>query len=128
MPAPGPTSDTSDTAAEETLRREAERILLSSAARLIGVLHRVAGETGLALGHAFRDIVLDREMPPTSWPLADVLDLLASHSARRDGHAGQLLALLSNLSRHVDMLEAAEPWDDYAWEDEDRVSSVPRAA
>lgn len=85
MPAPGPTSDTSDTATatEETLRREAERILLSSAARLIGVLHRVAGETGLALGFAFRDIVLDREMPPTSRPLADVLDLLASHAAPR---------------------------------------------
>ena len=80
MPVPGPTSETSETAAEETLRREAERILLSSAARLIGVLHRVAGETGLALGFAFRDIVLDREMPPTSWPLADVLDLLASHA------------------------------------------------
>ena len=108
MPVRGPTSDTSDTATEEALRREAERILPSSAARLIGVLDRVAGETGLALGFAFRDIVLDREMPPTSWPLADAIDLLASRAARRDGHASQLLALLSNLSRHVDILDAAE--------------------
>lgn len=96
--------------AEESVRRAAERILLSSGASLIDVLGRAAGEDGLALGFAFRDIVLDQDMPPASWPLTDVLDVLASDRARYS-RAASLTALLSGLLQQVDGLE------DEAWED-----------
>jgi len=110
MPAPGATSHASNPISADGLRQEAKGFLVAHTARLIEVLRLVAAEDGLALGFAFRDIVLDRDMPPSSWPLADVLDLLVSDHAPRGGHVVPLVALLSDLSRRVDMLEAVEPW------------------
>ena len=107
MPVPGATSETSETAAEETLRREAERILLSSAAPdRCAPPHRRRGWYRARLC-----VPRHRAGPGDASDVlapADVLDLLASHAARQDGHASQLLALLFNLSHQVDMLEAAE--------------------
>jgi hypothetical protein len=65
-------------AGERAVRREAEVFLARSGARLIEALGLVRGEDGLALGCAFRDIVLDPEMPSACWPVADVLDALAA--------------------------------------------------
>lgn len=69
-------------------------------------------------------------MPPSFWPLADVLDLLVSDHAPRGGHVVPLVALLTDLSRRVDMLEAAEPWLGQTWRDDnsDRKRPIPRAA
>lgn len=114
--------------AEQAVRREAERILLSSSARLIDVLSDVAGETGLALGFAFRDIVLDRDLSPWSWPLADILEYLAAADAQQARRAAPLITALSELSRRVDALEMAEPEVDEAWEDDTEAPPIPRAA
>lgn len=119
--------------AEQAVRREAERILFASSARLIDVLTEVAGEMGLALGYAFRDIVLDRDMSPWSWPLADILEVLAAADVRQAGRAAPLITALSELSGHVDALEIAEleldeAWDSEAWEDDTDAPSIPRAA
>ena len=69
-------------------------------------------------------------MPPASWPIADVLDLLASDHAPRDGHVARLITLLSDLLRRVEMLEAAEPWLGQTWQDGsgDQKRLIPRAA
>jgi hypothetical protein len=77
--------------AEQAVRREAECILLSSSARLVDLLTDVAGETGLALGFAFRDIVLDRDLSPWSWPLADILEHLAAGDAQQARRAAPLI-------------------------------------
>lgn len=114
--------------AEQAVRREAERILLSSSARLIDVLTEVAGEMGLALGYAFRDIVLDRDMSLWSWPLADILEVLAAADARQACCVTPLVAALSDLSRRVDALEMAELELNEAWEDDSDAPSIPRAA
>ena len=69
--------------------------------------------------------------PLSSWPIADVLDLLASDHAPRRGHGARLITLLSDLSRRVDMLEAAEPWlgqTGHDGGDGDQKRHVPRAA
>lgn len=113
--------------AEESLRREAERILLSSGASLIDVLRRVAGKDGLALGFAFRDIVLDQDMPPASWPLTDVLDVLASDKARHS-RAASLTALLSGLLQQVDGLEDEAREDAREHDAEADAAPVRRAA
>ena len=104
---------------EERLRREAEHFLLASGAVLIDVLRRSAGEDGLALAFAFRDIVLDRETPPASWPIDDVLDVLTSVYGRRDNRSASLEASLSRLSRLIDDVEDA--WGEEAGE----VSAAP---
>jgi hypothetical protein len=106
------------TGAEESLRREAEHFLLVSGTSLIDVLRRSA-EHGLALGFAFRDIVLDRETAPASWPIDDVLDVLTSVDARRDNRSASLEASLSGLSRLIDDVE------DGSWEDAGEVSAAP---
>lgn len=107
------------TGAEESLHREAEHFLLVSGASLIDVLRCSAGEHGLALGFAFRDIVLDRETAPASWPIDDVLDVLTSVDARRDNRSASLEASLSGLSRLIDDFE------DGSWEDAGVVSAAP---
>ena len=107
------------TGAEESLHREAEHFLLVSGASLIDVLRRSAGEHGLALGFAFRDIVLDRETAPASWPIDDVLDVLTSVDARRDNRSASLEASLSGLLRLIDDVE------DGSWEDAGEVSAAP---
>lgn len=114
--------------AEQAVRREAERILLTSAARLINLLTDVAGETGLALGFAFRDIVLDRDLSPWSWPLSDILRYLAAADAQQARRAAPLITALSELSRRVDALEMAEPEVDEAWEEDTDAPFIPRAA
>ena len=57
-------------AGERAVRGEAEVFLIRSGARLIEALRLVCGEHGQALGYAFRDIVLDPEMPPSAWPVS----------------------------------------------------------
>lgn len=97
---------------EQTLRREAADILFASGIRLTGLLSRIAGEDGLALGWAFVDIALDRDMPPTSWPISEVLEILATADTRGDRSAAALRADLSRLMWRIDALEAGSPMND----------------
>ena len=46
-------------AGERAVRREAQAFLIRSGARLIEALRLVGGEDAVALGYAFRDIVLE---------------------------------------------------------------------
>lgn len=64
----------SDTA-EQMPRRDAEVLLPRSRDLLIGLLHWIAGDEGLALCHAFRDIVMDGEIVPSAWPIEEVVDV-----------------------------------------------------
>lgn len=61
-------------AGERAVRREARAFLIRSGARVIEALRLAGSEHGLALGIAFRDIVLDPGMPPSAWPVSDVLE------------------------------------------------------
>lgn len=87
---------------EETLRRFALSIPFFSGAGLVEVLRRIAGEDGLALGFAFRDMVMDPQMTPTAWPVGDVLALLDSAGPARGRQAAPLKALLFKLVAQID--------------------------
>lgn len=78
--------------------------------------------------YAFRDIVLDRDMSPWSWPLPDILEVLAAADARQACRAAPLVAALSDLCRRVEALEMAELEFDEAWEDDTDAPSISRAA
>jgi hypothetical protein len=110
-------------AGERAVRRDAEVFLSRSGARLIETLRLAGGERGLALGHAFRDIVLDPGMPPSAWPVSDVLEALASEDLDiRCRTAGLRTALGGLLVRIV----AAE--DGSAADDDDRAPAGTRDA
>ena len=92
-------------AAERAVRRDAELFLLRSGSRLIRILGHLEGEDGLASGYAFRDIVLDQEMPPSVWPVADVLDVLASADPGFQDRTALPVAALSGLLVRIDAHE-----------------------
>lgn len=102
-------------AAERVARRDAGIFVARSGARLIEALGRIDGEDGLALGCAFRDMVLDPEMPPAAWPVSDVLEALASgdpHIRRRTAGlwtALEALLLRIDASGHGYAVDAAGP-------------------
>lgn len=102
-------------AVERAVRREAESFLIRSGARPIEALRLVGGEDGRALGYAFRDIVLDPEMPPASWPAADVLDALAAANPDLPFRTAGLRTALNSLIARINAvqdefsMEAADP-------------------
>ena len=102
--------------AERAARRDVEVFLLRSGARLIEALGLVGGEDGLALGYAVRDMALDPGMPPSSWPLSEVLDALASDDRDIRCRTAGLRAALGGLRARIDAAEdgAATDADDRA--------------
>ena len=106
------------TGAEKSPRREAEHFLLISGASLIDVLRHSTGEHGLALGFAFRDIVLD---PNRAKILADRRCSRSPHIRRCQARQSIRIARgqLSGLSRLIDDVE------DGSWEDVGKVSAAP---
>ena len=110
-------------AGERAVRREAEVFLSRSGARLIETLRLVGGEDGLALGYAFRDIVLDPEMPPACWPVSDVLDALATADPDLRCRTAGLRAALGGLLVRIDAAE-----DGSAADDDDRAPAGTRDA
>ncbi len=87
---------------ERAVRRVAEVFLIRSGARLIEALRLVGGEDGVALGWAFRDIVLDPETPPACWPVAEVLDALATENPGLRCRTAGLRAALGGLLVRMD--------------------------
>ena len=82
------------------MRRDAEILLLRSGERLIEALGLIHDEDGLALGHAFRDMALDPGIPPTSWPVSEVIHALTSSDPEiRCRTAGLRTALGGPLAR-----------------------------
>jgi hypothetical protein len=102
-------------ATERELRRDAEVFLFRSGALLIEVLGQLEGEDGLALGHAFLDLVLDPEMPSSSWPVSEVLDVLASADPDIRCRTAGFWAALNGLLARMDpaqvglFLDSADP-------------------
>ena len=66
------------------MRRGAEIFHLRFGRHLIGALGLIDGEAGVELGYAFRVVVPDCGMPPSSCPLRQVIDSLAGLLARID--------------------------------------------
>ena len=106
-------------AGERAVRGEAQAFLVRSGARLIEALRLAGGEHGQALGHAFRDIVLDPGMPTSAWPVSDVLEALASEDLDIRWARTALGGLLVRI-------EAAE--DGSAADDDDRAPAGTRDA
>ena len=92
-------------AVERAARRDAEVFLLRSGARLIEALGLIHGEAGLALGHAFRNMALDPGMPPSSWPVSEVLKALASADPDIRCRTAGLRAALAGLLARIDAAE-----------------------
>lgn len=107
---------------EQIVRSRAIQFLLTSGAQVIDLLGTASGEEGFALGFAFRDMVLDQEIPPAVWPLAEVVAALNSPEANCDGRAGPLAARLSTLGCEIDALV------DGGRRADEREAAVPRAA
>jgi hypothetical protein len=91
-----------------------EVFLLRSGARLIEALGLMRGEPGLALGYALCDIALgyalrdispDPEMPSSSWPVSEVLDVLASADPDIRCRTAGLRAALNGLLIRIDASE-----------------------
>ena len=90
---------------------------------MIAAFRFVSGEEGRALGFAFRDMVLDQEVPPDVWPLDAIMTALSAPEASADDRAGLLVAHLSILRREIDRLGEG------AWEGADAgETAVSRAA
>ena len=98
-------------AAERAARRDAEVFLLRSGARLIEALGLIHGEDGLALGYALRDMALDPGMPPSSWPLSEVLDALISSDPDIRCRTAGLRAALDGLRARIDASEEGSAAD-----------------
>lgn len=107
---------------EQIVRSRVIQFLLTSGTQFIDLLSLAFGEEGLALGFAFRDMVLDQEMPPAVWPLAEVVAALNSPKANGDGRAGPLAARRSTLGCEIDAL------GDGGWRADESEAAVPRAA
>ena len=109
--------------AERAARRDVEVFLLRSGVRLIEALGLIHGEEGLALGYAFRDIALDPGMPPSSWPLSEVLDALISSDPEIRCRTAGLRAALDGVRARIDATE-----DGAAADAEDRARNGIRDA
>ena len=86
--------------------------LSRSGARLIEALRLVGGEDAVALGCAFRDIVLDPEMPPSAWPVSYVLEALASEDLDIRCRTAGLRTALGGLLVRIDAAADESAADD----------------
>ena len=110
-------------AGERAVCHEAQVFLIRSGARLIEALLLAGGEHGQALGHAFRDIVLDPEMPASARPASDALEALAPEDLDIRCRTAGLRTALGGLLVRIDALE-----DGSAADDDDRAQAGTRDA
>lgn len=80
----------------------AMRFMSSSGARLARAAARIGDEAGAALAEALRDMMIDRTVDPTHWPIDETLALLRRPGARPDPQVDRLIADLSDLRSRID--------------------------
>jgi hypothetical protein len=68
-------------------------------ARIVRAASRIAGNDGLALAHAFCDMVLDG-MDPDGWPLLDLLEVLKRPETSPDRQTERIVSELEAIARH----------------------------
>ena len=88
------------------LRQEAEDFLLSNWCGLADLLQARAGEEGLALGFALRELILDTDTDPGCWPLVAVALILPDIQASTDPS----LSRPADVRQRLVALQAAR-WD-----------------
>lgn len=87
--------------AEAAIVHKAQQIVRRLKPRLLAEAERAGGADGLALAAAFSDIVSDGERIPESWPLIEIIDLLAT---RDEAGAARLLRELCPLALRIQAL------------------------
>lgn len=98
------TENAGTTPAKNEPRTLARELFASSTARLVLAASRVAGQDGVALIHALRDMILDPDVPASHWPLDEAIALLRRPPTRPDA---QVDRLLRRLERIRDLVEIA---------------------
>jgi hypothetical protein len=83
--------------AETAVIGRAQQIMRRIGPRLRGEARRLGGLDGLALADALVDIVTDGERIPESWPIEEMIELLAADAARTE----PLLHDLCGLARSI---------------------------
>ena len=66
------------------VRQDAMDLVAKNGARLLRAARRADCEDGAALVCAFGDMVRDDDVPPETWPLEDVIELLKGADPLRD--------------------------------------------
>lgn len=90
----------------------ATQLVRTCRARIVRAASRIAGNDGLALAHAFCDMVLDG-MDPDGWPLLDLLEVLRRPETAPDRQTERIVSELEAISRHGHLSSAvlADPGD-----------------
>ena len=73
-------------------------------ARLILASSRLGGEEGAAVSWAFKDMVVDNSVHPLQWPIDELIDLLRTPAAGRDGQIEQIVRRLERIRQETDRL------------------------
>jgi hypothetical protein len=90
--------------AETAIVHRAQQIVRRLKPRLLAEAQLIGGADGLALAAAFSDIVSDGESIPESWPLFELIELLAT---RDEASAARLLRELCPLALRIAALAEA---------------------
>ena len=76
----------------------ATHLVRTCRARIVRAANRIGGNDGLALAHAFCDMVLDG-VDPDGWPLLDLLELLKRPETAPDRQTERIVSELEAISR-----------------------------